>query len=99
MKGLTNRMRKDNYLVRTLDIQETVKFCVETKTEIEKQVEKLFRDSDLDLFATRKSGKGRKPSAGEESLKSLSVDQMLLIAEYFVLDELWLTAPDPSNFI
>ena len=97
-RGLTNRMRKDNYLVRTMNIEETVDFCVEVKTKVEKQVEELFRDSEVDLFATRKSGKGRKPSAGEDSLKTLSVDQMLQIAEFFVLDELWLTAPDSSNF-
>lgn len=35
-RGLTNRMRKDNYLVRTMDIEEVVAFCVESKARIER---------------------------------------------------------------
>ena len=88
-KGLTNRMKNDPFLVRTMNLEEALSFCQDLKKTISSRVMELFKDSEQNLFKSRSSRKGRKGSQQEDPVKGLSVDQMLQIMEVFAEDEIW----------
>jgi len=94
LRGLTNRMKSDTYLVKTLDLEATVAFCLQVKREIDERVMLLFKDESQNLFQTRnanlRKGSTEDPAAG------LSVDQMLRITECFAEDELWFRDQRPG---